>query len=239
MGFCVALAIGLAQTAQPALSAPRQEAEEAGKLTTLMEELEQAVPAVATMHKHDPESYRTILDIVAAGVSQRKTPDQIETDTRAGLVAIFQRKLPYMPDDLVLDFIRLAAEEGRILAGIKPELCASWVQRNSNAARNYLTPEIGERELALQVRVIRTAPLPAPRIATEEQFSAHAQALVETAAARTGLSVEAAEKALGGEINGANACLVMANFLEAVAGLPDQQGAPWWRRILLMNKAGE
>lgn len=123
-----------------------------------------AESVLRVMKEREPRKFATMADAYHEAVALGRTQAETIAVTRAHVVRFNASMIPLADDDVVVDYVSLLVDQFTELNGRSPRSCYAYASGDGLEAEVglQLSPPLGEREAALQARVLRTAALREP-----------------------------------------------------------------------------
>lgn len=115
------------------------------------------VPALAALSERDPSAANAIFQSFHQMYLNGDSLEEGAIMARAKIDTEVQKHLAFADDETMAQFARLIADEYRHIYALDRHVCYKYMTGEPVDISNYLSPELIERELDIQGRVIRTA----------------------------------------------------------------------------------
>jgi hypothetical protein len=182
------------------------------------------VASFAALRRAEPAVYAQAVDSILKGIQQGRSKQDALDQAHGLLLGVVAKYRPQAADDVQVQIAATIAEEARILAAARPDVCASLFTGQAGADYlQYLPSDVRNREVAVSAAVIEASATPPHSVADGKTASAqiaHLWARVK----RNGFDTSAADKS-------AASCLAMSAFMRDVSKMPSQQAGPLMRYL--------
>jgi hypothetical protein len=185
------------------------------------------------LKKEDPALYKKVRESLRADLKAGKPPNVALANARDLLDDYIERKLPYLPDDVIVERFQLLRDILSYLGGKdQNDICvdlALGIKRTG--VQHYLPEELNARDTTNVTHIV-TAPRDeaAPKLASEA-FKNLTNAAFARSAENAGIALEEVDTLLTGTGDPKKACRLMTGFFDAIVSLQPSEAGPALRTM--------
>lgn len=198
---------------------------------------EAADPAdyIVGLKKEDPALYKKVKDSLRADLKSGKPLKFAIAKARDLLDDYIERKLPYLPDDVIVERFQLLKDILSYLgANDQNDICidvALGIKRSG--VQNYLPDELNARDTANVTHIVAAPRDPAASKMSPGDFKNLTNAAFAHSAEVAGIALEDVETLLTGTGDPKKACRLMTGYFDAVVSQPLAQAGPALRTMAI------
>lgn len=205
-----------------------------------LQSMESYEPTFALVRRYEPRTHAELRGFIEQQIREPSGGrDGFERGIRDVMARMVIRRLRSAPDHLVVDYLRLVADETQRLEA-HPDVCAAILLGTAGDIRAYESATAVERERRFY-RALLTAP-PAVRdlpMATEPELERFREAFLNETQTVMSLPQEQALDALDGIGLPLDVCRVTGAFMRNLGRLPATEAGRLFRLIALLMEQGE
>jgi len=196
---------------------------------------EAADPAdyIIGLKKEDPALYRKVKASLNADLKAGKPIHVAIANARDLLDEYIERKLPYLPDDVIVERFELLKDVLSYLGSKdQNDICADLALGiKRSGVQHYLPEELNARDTANVTRIVAAKrDEGAPRL-SPEKFRNLTNAAFAHAAATAGIALEDVDTLLTSTGDPKKACRLMTGFFDAIVSIPPSEAGPALRAL--------
>ncbi len=185
------------------------------------------------LKSEDPALYKNVRESLRADLKAGKPPNVALANARDLLDDYIERKLPYLPDDVIVERFQLLRDILSYLGGKdQNDICvdlALGIKRTG--VQHYLPEALNARDTTNVTHIVTAArDEAAPRLAAEA-FKNLTNAAFAHSAENGGIALEEVDTLLTGTGDPKKACRLMTGFFDAIVSLQPSEAGPALRTM--------
>jgi hypothetical protein len=198
---------------------------------------EAADPAnyIEGLKTEDPALYEKVKASLDRDLKADKPIKFAVANARDLLDDYIERKLPYLPDDVIVERFTLLKDVLSYLgAKDQNDICIDLaLGKKRSGVAHYLAAELNSRDTANVTRIVTAPRDPAAPKLGAEAFKNLTNAAMAHSAQTGGIALEEVDTLLTGTGDPQRACRLMTGFFDAVVSLPPSEAAPALRTLAI------
>jgi hypothetical protein len=192
-------------------------------------------PAFVALKKHEPETYRGIMDQASQALRDGKPMLEVTHQMRAYIPKVVEKRLPRASDEAAFSYMRANIEELKELMAVQDDACYRFLFPGSGApidVQARLKKETMRADLEGLANVLEsaaTAPRPVPKLQDVQPFLGP---IYTEVSGKYGKDMEAISTPQSGLTARRKVCDIMAELYGKILMLPPSQGGKVLRFML-------